>query len=234
MTCCLGQCPWSPSPPACSGGRAHSVGREFALGDPPCWRGLTSPSASQSHSGFRSPLGEKNRKKHVSTGFQSEKSQKTAWLFLRLTGLMLGMTWTLTLHWTPGVEPCFHQLISHFDIFNASDHSKGEMSLPQKKNCTVKLELKFVVTTPVSFCVRQTEPVWATCGIMLGSCPARTHVHGGVDLCDSFILCGELINLHAVTDQLAHDLDLQLVQFAPVHSIRLGNDGDDVHLHRKV
>lgn len=62
------------------------------------------------------------------------------------------------------------------------------------------------------------------------SCAARTHIHGGVDLSDSFILRGELINLHAITDQLTHDLDLQLVQFAPVHSISLRNDGDDVHL----
>ena len=37
---------------------------------------------------------------------------------------------------------------------------------------------------------------------------SKTHIHGGVDLCDSFILCGELINLHSVTNQLAHDLDL--------------------------
>lgn len=63
---------------------------------------------------------------------------------------------------------------------------------------------------------------------------AWTYIHGGVDLCHSFILCGELINLHAVTDQLAHDLDLQLVQFAPVHSVSLRNDGNDVHLHRDI
>lgn len=63
---------------------------------------------------------------------------------------------------------------------------------------------------------------------------ARTHIHGGVDLSNSFILCGELINLHAITDQLTHDLDLQLVQFAPVHSIRLRNDGDDVHLYGNI
>lgn len=44
----------------------------------------------------------------------------------------VGCDWTLTLHWTPGVEPRFHQLISHFDVFNASDHSKGEMSLQRK------------------------------------------------------------------------------------------------------
>lgn len=63
---------------------------------------------------------------------------------------------------------------------------------------------------------------------------SRTHVHGGVDLSDSFIFCGELIDLHAITDQLTHDLDLQLVQFAPVHSIRLCNDGDDVHLDENI
>lgn len=63
---------------------------------------------------------------------------------------------------------------------------------------------------------------------------ARTHIHGGVDLSNSFILCGELIDLHAITDQLTHDLDLQLVQFAPVHSIRLRNDGDDVHLYGNI
>lgn len=58
-TGCPGRCPWSPSLPACSDGRAHSVERVFALGDPPCSRAVTSPSASQNHNGFHSPLGKK-------------------------------------------------------------------------------------------------------------------------------------------------------------------------------
>lgn len=55
-TGCPGLCPWSPSLLACSDGRAHSVECESALGGPPCSPGVTSPSASQNHSGFHSPL----------------------------------------------------------------------------------------------------------------------------------------------------------------------------------
>lgn len=55
-TGCPGLCPWSPSLLACSDGKAHSVECESALGGPPCSPGVTSPSASQNHSGFHSPL----------------------------------------------------------------------------------------------------------------------------------------------------------------------------------
>lgn len=61
-----------------------------------------------------------------------------------------------------------------------------------------------------------------------------THVHHGVDLCDRFVVRGELVDLHPVADQLAHDLDLELVQLALGDGVCLGNDGDDVHLqHRR-
>lgn len=59
MTGCPGLCPWNPSLPACSDGRVHSVERVFDRGDPPCSHAKASPSASQSHSGFHSPLWKK-------------------------------------------------------------------------------------------------------------------------------------------------------------------------------
>lgn len=230
MTCCLGQCPWNPSPPACSDGRARNVEREFALGDPPCWRGLTSPSASQNHSGFHSPLGERTERSTLNW-FPNWEITKDSVAFPPADWANVG--YDVNTH--PALNPRGRAVLSptyfplwHFQRFRPQ--RRGDESATEKKTNTVKLIWNHIQV----FGVRQTEPVWATCGIMLGWCPARTHVHGGVDLCDSFILCGELINLHAVTDQLAHDLDLQLVQFAPVHGIRLGNDGDDVHLHRKV
>lgn len=38
-----------------------------------------------------------------------------------------------------------------------------------------------------------------------------THIHRCVDLRHRFIINRELVDLHAVADQLAHDLDLELV-----------------------
>lgn len=61
-TGCPGLCPWSPSLPACSDGKAHSAERAFALGDPPCSHAVASPSASQNHNGFHSPLERKKEK----------------------------------------------------------------------------------------------------------------------------------------------------------------------------
>lgn len=57
-----------------------------------------------------------------------------------------------------------------------------------------------------------------------------TYIHGGVNLCNSFVLCGELIDLHSIADKLAHDLDLQLVQLALGYCVGLSDDGDDVNL----
>lgn len=61
----------------------------------------------------------------------------------------------------------------------------------------------------------------------------RSYVHGGVDLADGFVVCRELVYLDAVAHQLAHDLDLELVQLALRDRVRFGNNGDNVDL-RKV
>ncbi len=53
---CQGWCLWSPSPPVCSGGTAHSVWRGSVPSGPSCWHELASLSALQSHSDSRSPL----------------------------------------------------------------------------------------------------------------------------------------------------------------------------------
>lgn len=57
-----------------------------------------------------------------------------------------------------------------------------------------------------------------------------TYVHGGVDLADGFVVCGELVDLDPVAHQLAHDLDFELVQLALGDCVRFGNDGDNVDL----
>lgn len=57
-----------------------------------------------------------------------------------------------------------------------------------------------------------------------------THVHGGVDLADGLVVRGELVYLHAVAHQLAHDLDFELVQLALGDCVCFGNDGNDVDL----
>lgn len=44
--------------------------------------------------------------------------------------------------------------------------------------------------------------------MFLGLSVFRTHIHGGVDLCNSLILCGKLIYLDSIADQLTHNLDL--------------------------
>lgn len=57
-----------------------------------------------------------------------------------------------------------------------------------------------------------------------------THIHDCIDLCDSLVICGKLVDLDPVADQLTHDLDLELVELALGDGVSLGNDGDDVHL----
>lgn len=59
---------------------------------------------------------------------------------------------------------------------------------------------------------------------------ATPYVHGCVDLCDGLIIQGELVDLDAVADQLAHDFDLELVQFALTDGVCFGNHWDDVDL----
>lgn len=58
------------------------------------------------------------------------------------------------------------------------------------------------------------------------------YVHGGVDLADGLVVRGELVYLHAVAHQLAHDLDFELVQLTLGDRVRFGDDGDDVDLRR--
>lgn len=41
-----------------------------------------------------------------------------------------------------------------------------------------------------------------------------THIHDCIDLCDSLVICGKLVDLDPVADQLTHDLDLELVELA--------------------
>lgn len=60
-----------------------------------------------------------------------------------------------------------------------------------------------------------------------------THIHHGVDLSHCFVVSGELIDLHAIADQLAHDLYLKLVQLALGDGVCFGNDRDNVHLQQK-
>ena len=57
-----------------------------------------------------------------------------------------------------------------------------------------------------------------------------THVHGGVDAGHGLVVGGELVDLHPVAHQLAHDLDLELVELALGDGVGLGDDGDDVDL----
>ena len=61
-------------------------------------------------------------------------------------------------------------------------------------------------------------------------CVCVSHVHGGVDLSHGLVVQGELVDLDPVADQLAHDLDLELVQLTLADGVRLGDDGDDVDL----
>lgn len=61
----------------------------------------------------------------------------------------------------------------------------------------------------------------------VGACP---YIHGCVDLCYGLIIQGKLVDLDAVADQLAHDFDLELVQFALTDGVCFGNHWDDVDL----
>lgn len=61
-----------------------------------------------------------------------------------------------------------------------------------------------------------------------------THIHHRVDLSHGLVVRGELVDLHPIADQLAHDLDLELVQLALGDGVCFGNDGDDVHLEHRA
>lgn len=58
------------------------------------------------------------------------------------------------------------------------------------------------------------------------------YIHSSVDLSDSLIIQGELVDLDAVADQLAHDFDLELVQLALTDGVSFGDHWDDVHLRQ--
>lgn len=57
-----------------------------------------------------------------------------------------------------------------------------------------------------------------------------THIHDGINLRNSLVICGKLVDLHPIADQLAHDLDLELVELTLGDGVGLGNDGNNVHL----
>lgn len=61
----------------------------------------------------------------------------------------------------------------------------------------------------------------------------QVRVHGLVVLGDRLIRRGELVDLDAVVDQLAHDLGLEAAQLGLVHRVSLGDDRDDVHLGKE-
>lgn len=60
-----------------------------------------------------------------------------------------------------------------------------------------------------------------------------THIHGGVDLCDCVVVCGELIDLHSVAHQLTHDFNLEFMELALGDCIGFSDDGDYIHLKDK-
>lgn len=77
------------------------------------------------------------------------------------------------------------------------------------------------------------------CQICAGSSPSgpralrpspNAHIHDCVNLCNSLVIRGKLVDLDPVADQLAHDLDLELVELALGDGVSLGDDGNNVHL----
>lgn len=58
----------------------------------------------------------------------------------------------------------------------------------------------------------------------------NTHIHDRIDLCNSLVVGGKLVDLDSIADQLTHDLDLEFVELALGDGVSLGNDGNDVHL----
>lgn len=58
----------------------------------------------------------------------------------------------------------------------------------------------------------------------------NTHIHDRINLCHGLVISGKLVDLDPVADQLAHDLDLELVELTLGDGVSLGNDGNDVNL----
>lgn len=59
---------------------------------------------------------------------------------------------------------------------------------------------------------------------------SNAHIHDCVNLGHSLVVSGKLVDLNPVADQLAHDLDLELVELTLGDGVSLGNDGNNVHL----
>lgn len=59
-----------------------------------------------------------------------------------------------------------------------------------------------------------------------------THVHGGVDFCNGFIVSGELVNLDAVAHELTHDLNLEFMKLGFGDCVCFRDNGNDIHLPR--
>lgn len=58
----------------------------------------------------------------------------------------------------------------------------------------------------------------------------NTHIHDGINLCNRLVISGKLVDLDPIADQLAHDLDLELVELTLGDGVSLGNDGNNVNL----
>lgn len=59
---------------------------------------------------------------------------------------------------------------------------------------------------------------------------SRTYTHGCINLSHGFFICGELVYLDSIADQLAHDLTLEFVQFVLGDGVSFCNYWNDVHL----
>lgn len=59
------------------------------------------------------------------------------------------------------------------------------------------------------------------------------YIHCGVDLSNSLIIQGELVDLDPIADQFTHDFDLELVQLSLADGVSFGNHWDDVHLQQQ-
>lgn len=59
-----------------------------------------------------------------------------------------------------------------------------------------------------------------------------SYIHGRVDLGHGLVVQGELVDLDPVTNQLAHNFDLKLVQLALTDGVSFGDDWDDVDLQQ--
>lgn len=58
----------------------------------------------------------------------------------------------------------------------------------------------------------------------------NTHIHDCINLCNCLVISGKLVDLDPIADQLAHDLNLELVELTLGDGVSLGNDGNNVNL----